>query len=351
MFPSWSWILGFVIGACVGSFLNMAIYRLPRNVSFVNPSRSFCPTCKHPLGGVDLLPLLSWLSTGGKCRYCREPVASRYFWVEMLTAFLFSGIWWQYLVVGEAPWTASFYMAGAACLVAIIFIDWEFFIIPDEVNALILFLGIGLHAAQGSLMTALWGALLGWGLLFGIQLLGRLAFKKDAMGYGDIKMMRGVGAMIGPTLIVANIGVAVVLGLVGGIAGILLSKRNAVVDTTPVPEDETPYVPTPVPFVLLAGTWYLLCLDVVAIFVKPLDRWIAAKLPQELVDQDDDWTPSATTIPFGPYLAAGALVCMLFAAPIEKGLRDYFYGPSQGGTSPGGPSQGGTANGGGPPLE
>jgi leader peptidase (prepilin peptidase)/N-methyltransferase len=120
----------------------MAIYRLPRQISFVHPSRSFCPKCKHPLAGVDLLPLLSWLSTGGKCRYCKEPVSSRYFWVEVLTAILFSGLWWQYLIVGEDPLRAGMYMAAAACLVAIIFIDAELFIIPDEINAMLLFLGV-----------------------------------------------------------------------------------------------------------------------------------------------------------------------------------------------------------------
>lgn len=384
MFPSWSWVLGFIIGAAMGSFLNMVIWRLPRGISFVNPSRSFCPKCKHPLGSVDLIPLLSWLSTGGKCRYCKAPVASRYFWVEVLTGSLFAGVWWRYLIVGEDPLKAGFFMAAVALLVAIIFIDAELFIIPDEINACLLLVGLGLAFFQGTVMTAVWGALLGWGLLFGIQLLGRLAFGKDAMGDGDIKMMRGVGAILGPTLVVADTAIAVVLGLVGGIAGMALAKRKppepvvvtAVSASVPPPEEkpreevspsvasesdepegdvpraeerpsseaktvttmtvteEAPYMPTPVPLVLLAGVWYLLCLDVVALFIKPLDRWIVSLYPpgflqDETIGEGDDWKPSATTIPFGPYLAAGAIICILFAAAIEKGMRDYFYGPSQ----------------------
>lgn len=341
MFPSWSWVLGFIIGAAMGSFLNMAIYRLPRKISFVNPSRSFCPTCRHPLSSIDLMPLLSWLSTGGKCRYCKEPVSSRYFWVEMLTATLFSGIWWQYLIQGEDPLKAGFYMAAVALFVAIIFIDAEFFIIPDEINALLLALGIGLGALQGNLMGAFWGALVGWGLIFGIQLFGRLAFGKDAMGDGDIKMMRGVGALLGAALVVADIAIAVVLGLVAGIVGILLAKRKQAAEapaSTEIVEDDQPYVPTPVPLVLLGGVWYLLCIDVLAIFIPRLERWMMSLyppgfFPAEETNELDTWKPSATTIPFGPYLAAGALVCMQFAAPIEKGLRDYFYGPSQTGGS------------------
>lgn len=366
MFPSWSWVLGFIIGAAMGSFLNMVIWRLPRGISFVRPSRSFCPKCKHPLGSIDLIPLLSWLSTGGKCRYCKAPVASRYFWVEVLTGSLFAAVWWRYLIVGEDPLKAGFYMAAVALLVAIIYIDAELFIIPDEINAFLLVVGITLAAMQGTLMTAIWGALLGWGLLFGIQLLGRLAFGKDAMGDGDIKMMRGVGALLGPALVVADVGIAVVLGLVGGVAGIALSKRkqsepvaavasqsSAAPDegvgggtdptadpsrtATPAPVAEDDYMPTPVPLVLFAGVYYLLCLDIVALFVKPLERWAMSLyppgfFPEEKVGEEDDWKPSATTIPFGPYLAAGALICILFAAAIQKGMHDYFYGPSQEGT-------------------
>jgi leader peptidase (prepilin peptidase)/N-methyltransferase len=260
-------------------------------------------------------------------------VASRYFWVELLTAAIFSGIWWQYLIAGEAPWRATFYMAAAACLVAIIFIDWELFIIPDEINAVLLILGVGFQATQGSLMTALWGALFGWGLLFGIQLLGRLAFQKDGMGDGDIKMMRGVGALIGPLLLVANLGIAVVAGLVVGLTLIALAKRKA---GSGAAEDEGPLPrPTPIPFMLFAGVWHLLCLDMVALVVKPLDRWVASKIPREILEQEDDWKPTVTTIPFGPYLAIGSVVAMLFAAPIEKGLHEYFYGPSEGGTMSG----------------
>jgi hypothetical protein len=76
--------------------------------------------------------------------------------------------------------------------------------------------------------------------------------------------------------------------------------------------------------VLFVGVWYLFCLDVLAIFIKHLERWMNKFLPSEVVEEEDDWKPGATTIPFGPYLAAGALVCMLFGPDIEHRMRDYW---------------------------
>lgn len=323
--------MGFIIGAFLGSFLNMAIYRLPRGLSFVEPSRSFCPKCKHSLGGADLMPILSWVLARGKCRYCKEPVASRYFWVEVLTGTLFALIWWRYLVDSYEPARAVAYMATTACLVAIIFIDAELYIIPDEINALLLVIALAYHGAQHTLSTALWGALLGWGLLFGIQLLGRIGFGKDAMGDGDTKMMRGIGALIGGWLLVGNLVMAVVLGLVYGIVNIALQSRakgnkesNSSDSAQQEPAEEESYLPTPIPTLILAGVCYFFCVDVFALFLPPVRQFLLQRFPDESIDEEDDWKPSATTIPFGPFLAAGALACMIFAAPIENGLKAYF---------------------------
>lgn len=324
--------MGFLLGAVVGSFLNMVIYRLPRGLSFVEPKSSFCPKCNHPLGVVDLFPLLSWLSTKGKCRYCHEPVAARYFVVELITGGLFAAIWWQAFCQTFQPQVgmAVFYWLMSASLVAVIFIDWELYIIPDELNATLLVIGVGYHAWNHSLPTALKGALLGWGLLWGIALLGRVAFGKDAMGDGDIKMMRGVGALLGPTLLLANLGIAVVLGIIGGVAGLLLASqaekakaKSGEAEAKPEEPESLPE-PLPVSFVMLAGVWYLLCLDIVGLIVPPLNRWVESRLPAEVVEEDENWAPSVTTIPFGPYLAAGALICMLFAQPIENGIAGWW---------------------------
>ena len=372
--------MGFVLGAFVGSFLNMVIYRLPRNLSFTEPKRSICPNCKHPLYSADLMPIFSWIFLCGKCRYCRKPVPSRYFWVEIITAILFAAIWNRYLTDSYEPIRAGFYAAFAACLVAVIYIDWELYIIPDELNAVLLILAFTFHGIDHSMGAAISGALWGWGLLFGVALLGRIGFGKDAMGDGDTKMMRGVGALIGPWLLIGNFGIAVVSGLVGGLLGMAAEKRSkaipveratvqnavaagvgtlaveaplpmnhatgaAVADgkTTfaaanddadpsaePAPRaiqaaEEADYAPTPIPVLILSGVWYLFCLDIVALLFPPLKAWIDAKIPSENVEEEDDWKPSATTIPFGPYLAVGALVCMLFATAIEHAIKAYFH--------------------------
>jgi leader peptidase (prepilin peptidase)/N-methyltransferase len=342
LFPEWTAVIGFMLGAFFGSFLNMVIYRLPRGLSFNEPKRSFCPKCKHSLDWIDLIPLGSWLSTRGRCRYCKEPVAVRYFVVELLNGCLFAGIWYRFMAGRPEPdlLSAIAYALIVCALVAIIFIDGELYIIPDELNAFIFIVALLFAGLAHRWVPALQGALLGWGIIWGIALLGRVGFGKDAMGDGDIKMMRGVGALLGPLLLIANVGLAVILGLIGGIVGILWSRRAAsrprleppssqLEGETPGPihhpgEVDAPYTPTPVWVVLLSGVWYFLCLDVVGLFFKPLDRWIVSKLPQEVVEEEDDWQPSATTIPFGPYLALGAIFCMLFGSSIQGALNAYW---------------------------
>ena len=341
LLPPWTAFVGFILGALAGSFLNMLIWRLPRGKSLVDPAHSICPLCNHRLTALDLIPIVSWLRTGGKCRHCAAPISSRYLWVEVLVGALFAVMWVQKMSVGLDPHVVEFaaYAAAAAILVAIVYIDWELYIIPDELNAALLLIGLAYGAYLGGFREAVLGAFLGWALLWGFVFLGRIAFGKDAMGDGDIKMMRGVGALLGPTLLLANVGLGVVLGLVGGIVGLAIEGRRsrAVVGSAPSPT-VPPFVPqgepspelepeaTPIPLVLLGGVLYLFCIDVVALFVPPLARWIAGRYPEELLVEGDDWTPSATAIPFGPYLAAGALICMVAGGPIERGMKAYWDG-------------------------
>ena len=330
----WTAVVGFILGALTGSFLNMLIWRLPRGKSLVDPAHSICPICGHKLSALDLMPILSWLRTGGKCRHCGAPIAVRYLLVELLVGGLFATIWLQTMTVAIDPhWLDFFaYAAAAAILVAIVFIDWELYIIPDELNAALLVVGVAYGASQGHFREAVVGAFLGWALIWGFVLLGRLAFGKDAMGDGDIKMMRGVGALLGPTLLLANVGLGVVLGLIGGIVGLMIEARNAKGSPeAPPSEEEPPMEATPVRLVLLAGVIYLFCIDVIALFVKPLQGWLYAQFGEEKTDteedtenKEDDWKPSATTIPFGPYLAAGALICMLAGRPIRQGMKAYW---------------------------
>jgi leader peptidase (prepilin peptidase)/N-methyltransferase len=119
----------FCLGAVVGSFLNVCIYRLPLDLSVNEPRRSFCPSCKKQLTWYQNVPLLSWLFLRGKCAHCGARIAFRYFAVELLTALLFLCVWRTF------PWQVAIaYWVFVSLLIAATFIDFEHFIIPDEIT-------------------------------------------------------------------------------------------------------------------------------------------------------------------------------------------------------------------------
>jgi leader peptidase (prepilin peptidase)/N-methyltransferase len=119
----------FVLGAAIGSFLNVSIYRLPRDLSVSQPRRSFCPNCKKPIPWHQNLPLLSWFLLRGRCANCGSKIAFRYFAVELLTALLFLAIWqtfsWQMAIA---------YWIFISLVIVATFVDFEHFIIPDQVT-------------------------------------------------------------------------------------------------------------------------------------------------------------------------------------------------------------------------
>ncbi len=189
----WLWLLpAFLIGACIGSFLNVVIYRLPLGLSVNNPKRSFCPHCKKPIPLWLNLPLVSWLCLRGKCRACGEPIAFRYFAVELLSALGFTAVWMFFgpPAAGVVAWL----WVLVALLIAIAFIDAEHLIIP--VGLTWTGTGAGLVACYvwpqlpvmageaGSGMAGLMQGGIGWAAgFFGLAMvveLGKLAFgKKD----------------------------------------------------------------------------------------------------------------------------------------------------------------------------
>ncbi len=119
----------FILGAAVGSFLNVCIYRMPRGLSVNEPRRSFCPSCKAPIPLQQNLPLLSWLWLRGKCASCGSRISIRYFAVELLTALLFLAVWVVF------PWPVAIaYWVFVSLLIVATFIDFEHFIIPDEIT-------------------------------------------------------------------------------------------------------------------------------------------------------------------------------------------------------------------------
>lgn len=122
-------VIAFSVGAVVGSFLNVCIYRLPLDLSVNKPRRSFCPSCKNQLTWYQNIPLLSWLFLRGKCAHCGARISFRYFAVELLTALLFLWVWKTF------PWDMAItYWVFVSLLIAATFIDFEHFIIPDEIT-------------------------------------------------------------------------------------------------------------------------------------------------------------------------------------------------------------------------
>ncbi|HZH98759.1 MAG TPA: prepilin peptidase [Fimbriimonadaceae bacterium] len=345
MFPEWTWIVGLWLGAVVGSFLNVVIYRTPRSLSLYSPSKSFCPRCKHSLGIPDLVPLLSWVFLRGKCRHCGAQVSSRYFFVELLNGAIWAGIWYQYFIVSEQPGKAIAYALAASALVAIIFIDWELFIIPDQINAFLAATGVCYNIylyAIGSPLAETWGmpsSLAGWlvgvAALWGIAFLGRVLFGKDAMGHGDIKMARGIGAVLFPTMALMSFGLAVFVGAILGIVQILARRGQAPQPPAEVlrasngtelkvaEEVEEDYQPETFGSLIKCGIGYLLGVDILGLFAPRISIAWFGESPYEPIEELDDFKPDLTTIPFGPYLALGAIVATIFSAELVQGLDAY----------------------------
>lgn len=142
--PDWVWLVFvFAFGCCVGSFLNVVIYRLPRDKSLIRPGSS-CPACGRPIRFYDNVPLVSWLVLGGRCRYCKGRISPRYFVIELLTGAVFAGLFFIYFLTGLRPSVVGSFEGGGwfvyllhvillACLIAASAIDLELWVIPISV--------------------------------------------------------------------------------------------------------------------------------------------------------------------------------------------------------------------------
>ncbi|MEQ1860830.1 MAG: prepilin peptidase, partial [Chthoniobacteraceae bacterium] len=180
-------IFAFLLGACIGSFLNVCIYRLPLDLSVNEPRRSFCPSCKYQIPWHRNLPLISWLSLRGKCANCGAPIAFRYFGVELLTGLLFLAVW-LHVWPGNPVFALPLWVMVALLVVAT-FIDFEHFIIPDEITWGGAIAGVMLNCLLAPL-TFPFGDFGQWfASLSALALIGGGVLLGSAMG-GPIKAMR-----------------------------------------------------------------------------------------------------------------------------------------------------------------
>ena len=200
-----------VLGLVLGSFLNVCILRWPRDESVVRPP-SRCPGCGSGIAWYDNIPVVSWILLRGKCRKCGERISVQYPLVELATGLLWAWMAWRHGVTLEALRGATF----GTILLGIAMADGKFYLIPDEFTLGGLAIGLAFSLAGGlpSLGEAVLGAAVGFGLLWLVGILGTLAFKEEAMGGGDIKMMAMVGAFVGWPGVLLTIFLGALLGSV-----------------------------------------------------------------------------------------------------------------------------------------
>ena len=189
--PIYKFLFGafaFVLGAAVGSFLNVCIYRWPVDLSINRPRRSFCPNCKQPIPWHQNLPLISWLALGGRCANCGAKISFRYFAVELVTALLFLAIWESF------PWQVAIaYWVFVSFLIIGTFIDFEHFIIPDRVTIGGIIAGAISSVAVPALMQtdsrlaagirSLLAAALGYVILLIVLEAGKIAFGRKRIRF------------------------------------------------------------------------------------------------------------------------------------------------------------------------
>ncbi|HIE44121.1 MAG TPA: prepilin peptidase [Candidatus Omnitrophica bacterium] len=228
-----SYIIAFIFGLAVGSFLNVCIYRLPRSLSIVNPP-SHCPNCKKKIAWYDNIPLLSFCILKGRCRYCSAKISPRYLIVELLTGLLFILL----LMKFGLSWSFLIGILFTCILIIATFIDFEHYLIPDVLTYPGIVLGltlsvlyplfIGFPSVKEAFFNSLLGIFSGFFSLLVIGAIGFLLFKKVAMGGGDLKLLAMIGAFLGWKSVLLTICVSSVVGSVVGLTliGLKVKKRK-----------------------------------------------------------------------------------------------------------------------------
>ena len=240
---SWFLYLAVVLfGLCVGSFLNVVIYRLPKMMeaqwraecaslageepaagevfNLVHP-RSRCPSCGTQITALQNVPVVSWLVLRGKCANCRAPISARYPIVELATGVLSGFLAWRY--------GYSLALAGALvfawALLALALIDFDTQYLPDVITLPLLWLGllVNLESAFATPRAALLGAVGGYLVLWSVYWGFKLLAKKEGMGYGDFKLLAGLGAWMGATMLLPII---IFASGVGALFGIVIMIRQ-----------------------------------------------------------------------------------------------------------------------------
>lgn len=211
-------LLAFVVGACVGSFLNVCITRWPSELSVISP-RSRCPRCERPITALENIPIVSWLLLRGRCRGCELPISTLYPAIELITALG----WVAAVLTFGLTFTALRVAVLGTILLGIAVTDARHYLIPDGFTVFGL-LWVFVTAVVGTMLNqpspfadpynALIGACAGAGAIAIAGWLGEVALKREAMGFGDVTLMAVIGAAVGPGRALLVVFVGAVIGVV-----------------------------------------------------------------------------------------------------------------------------------------
>ena len=239
----------FWLGACIASFLNVVIWRVPRGESIVSPP-SHCPKCNALIKWYQNIPIFAWLALRGKCANCKAPISPRYILIEtlggilFLATFLFIFVIQGVSLVDPVAWIVVFvYWIWISLMIVGSMIDYDLKLLPDFVTVGGMILGLvanGFYCFVYCPLIAcntgfLWkqflleqvlGLVFGFGLLWLVRWFGGKVFKREAMGMGDVFLMGAVGALFGPVAVLVTLILSSVLGSIVGVGMIALSKTK-----------------------------------------------------------------------------------------------------------------------------
>lgn len=216
-------ITAFIFGVCIGSFLNVCIFRLPAGKSIVHPPSS-CPGCNAAIRFYDNIPVLSWFILRGQCRNCHTPIAFRYVMVELLGGFMAVCV---YLRFGPSV-QGIIYFSFIAALLVITFIDIDYHIIPDVISLPGILLGFAASFFIPTLnwMDSLIGIMAGGGSLYAVAWGYERISGKEGMGGGDIKLLAMIGAFIGWQGVLLTIFMGSAIGTLVGLIDMRVKKKD-----------------------------------------------------------------------------------------------------------------------------
>jgi leader peptidase (prepilin peptidase)/N-methyltransferase len=213
----------FFLGAILGSFLNVCIYRLPKRESILSPP-SHCPHCSEPIRFYDNIPIISYLLLRGKCRHCKGHISFRYPVVEVLSSLLSLALLVKYGLTLQS----LLFLLFSAALVIITFIDLDYQIIPDSISIPGIFFGIGasFFIPMMSWLESLFGILIGGSFLLLVATGYKWLTGREGMGGGDVKLLAMIGAWLGWKAIPFVLFSSSLIGVLIGGGSLLINKKG-----------------------------------------------------------------------------------------------------------------------------